>query len=91
MKLLSPFGGCIALLLFSLFQVAQAEGGEVEPVDVLLFMFFGIGVGVLFMQGLNAIGDPVPYTVVVFIAGILFSLANKDGTGEQICESEVLR
>jgi len=70
------------LLLFSLFQVAQAEGGEVEPVDVLLFMFFGIGVGVLFMQFLNAIGDPVPYTVVVFVAGILFSLANKDGTGK---------
>ena len=81
MKLLSPFGGCLALLLFSLFNVCTAEGGEEEAVNVLLFMFFGIGVGVIFMQCLNYIGDPVPYTVVVFIAGILFSLSNKDGTG----------
>lgn len=84
MKLLSPFGGCLALLLLSLFSVcyaAEGDGGKEEAVNVLLFMFFGIGVGVIFMQCLNLIGDPVPYTVVVFIAGILFSLSNKEGTG----------
>lgn len=84
MKLLSPFGGCVALLLLSLFNVCYAEGGEEEAVNVLLFMFFGIGVGVIFMQILNLVGDPVPYTVVVFIAGILFSLSNKDGTGRHV-------
>lgn len=89
MKLLSPFGGCLALLLFSLFSVGYAAEGEAEEeaVNVLLFMFFGIGVGVIFMQCLNLIGDPVPYTVVVFIAGILFSLSNKDGTGNRILKS----
>lgn len=75
--------GCLSLLLLvTLFTTCRAADHEKpDAIDVLLFMFFGIGVGVLFMQFLNKIGDPVPYTVVVFIAGILFSLANKDGTG----------
>lgn len=67
----------------SLFALCRAENDneKPEPLQIVLFMFFGIGVGILFMQILNKIGDPVPYTVAVFIAGILFSLANKDGTG----------
>lgn len=67
----------------SLFALSRAENDneKPEPLQIVLFMFFGIGVGILFMQILNKIGDPVPYTVAVFIAGILFSLANKDGTG----------
>lgn len=80
--------GCLALLLLvTLFTTCRAEQDHEKPdaIDVLLFMFFGIGVGVLFMQFLNKIGDPVPYTVVVFIAGILFSLANKNGTGMHSC------
>lgn len=76
-------GRMLLILLATLFLACSAaeESEQPEPIDVLLFMFFGIGVGVLFMQFLNKIGDPVPYTVVVFIAGILFALANKDGTG----------
>jgi predicted membrane channel-forming protein YqfA (hemolysin III family) len=71
-----------ALLLGSLFQLCAAEGeGKPEPLQIVLFMFFGIGVGIVFMQVLNKMGDPIPYTVAVFIAGILFSLANRDGTG----------
>lgn len=45
-------------------------------------MFFGIGVGALVMQVLSHLGDPLPYTCVLFLFGILFSLANKDGTGK---------
>lgn len=63
----------------SVIPVCKAE--KPEPPDVLLFMFFGIGVGIIIMQCLNKMGDPVPFTVVVFIVGILFSLANKDSTG----------
>lgn len=48
---------------------------------VLMFMFFGIGVGALLMQVLNHFGDPLPYTCVVFFFGLLFSLTNKDSTG----------
>ena len=48
---------------------------------VLMFMFFGIGVGALLMQVLSHCGDPLPYTCVVFFFGLLFSLANKDSTG----------
>lgn len=88
MKLFSSFGGCFAfLILSSIVHVCQAE--KPEPNDILLFMFFGIGVGVIFMQVLNRLGDPVPFTVVVFIAGILFSLANKDSTGTTYCRLEI--
>lgn len=69
----------VAVILMSMVQVCKAETHE--PVDILLFMFFGVGVGIIVMQCLNKIGDPVPFTVVVFISGILFSLATKDSTG----------
>jgi NhaP-type Na+/H+ or K+/H+ antiporter len=70
------------LALAGLFHSCHAEVHEKpEALQVVLFMFFGIGVGIIFMQFLNYIGDPIPYTVAVFIAGILFSLANKDSTG----------
>jgi len=83
MKFFSSPGGWLAFLaLASAFHVCRAE--KPEPNDILLFMFFGIGVGVIFMQVLNRIGDPVPFTVVVFMAGVLFSLANKDSTGMTI-------
>ncbi len=65
----------------STMEVCKAE--KPEPPDILLFMFFGIGVGIVIMQCLNKLGDPVPFTVVVFIAGILLSLANKESTGDR--------
>lgn len=81
MKLFSINTICYAVfILLSLAQVCKAEENA-EPADILLFMFFGIGVGIILMQFLNKIGDPVPFTVVVFISGILFSLASKDSTG----------
>ena len=43
-------------------------------------MFFGLGVGIIAMQILSYIGEPVPYTVVVFVLGMLFSLGNNDGS-----------
>lgn len=87
MKFLTPAGGWLTfLVLASAFHVCRAE--KPEPNDILLFMFFGIGVGVIFMQVLNRIGDPVPFTVVVFMAGVLFSLANKDSTGTTDCNFE---
>ena len=49
-----------------------------DPTDVLLFMFFGLGVGILILQVLSHFGDPIPYTVVVFIFGCLVSLFNRD-------------
>lgn len=80
MKYISLQSIChVALAFMSMLQVCKAETDE--PVDILLFMFFGVGVGIIIMQFLNKIGDPVPFTVVVFISGILFSLASKDSTG----------
>jgi len=80
MKLFSMQCICyVAVILMSMLQVCKAETHE--PIDILLFMFFGVGMGIVVMQCLNKIGDPVPFTVVVFISGILFSLATKDSTG----------
>jgi len=50
-------------------------------VVIILFMFFGLGIGIIIMQILSAIGDPLPYTVVVFMAGLLFSLMDKNNAG----------
>ena len=81
--------GCIFMLLGAR---GEASNGSDDPEHtehesahnatvVLMFMFFGIGVGALLMQVLSHCGDPLPYTCVVFFFGLLFSLANKDSTG----------
>lgn len=54
---------------------------NVEPVVIFLFMTFGLGIGLVLQQILSKYRDPVPYTVVVFIAGMIFSLANKENAG----------
>jgi hypothetical protein len=51
------------------------SGDEIDPVIILLFMFFGLGVGVLLSQVLSIFGEAVPYTVLVFLLGMLFSTA----------------
>lgn len=70
----------VALVLMTTTPV-RAETAQSDPVVVILFMFFGLGTGILIMQVLSAIGDPIPYTCVVFAAGIIFSLAHKSNTG----------
>lgn len=69
-----------ALLLMTTGSV-RAESAQSDPVVVILFMFFGLGTGILIMQVLSALGDPIPYTCVVFASGIIFSLAHKSNTG----------
>ena len=69
-----------ALLLMTATPVC-AETAQSDPVVVILFMFFGLGTGILIMQVLSALGDPIPYTCVVFASGIIFSLAHKSNTG----------
>lgn len=48
-----------------------------DPTDIVLFMFFGLSLGIVTMQILSRIGDIVPYTVVIFIFGVLISLFNQ--------------
>jgi RsiW-degrading membrane proteinase PrsW (M82 family) len=62
-----------------LIQSCYAGDGQPPPHHVVLFMFFGIGLGILFVQALNYWGNPVHYTVCMFFAGMLFSLANNAG------------
>ena len=83
---------------------------EVEPVVIVLFMFFGLGTGIIIMQLLSVVGgstltslsigclisllclsiylsasgDPLPYTCVIFVAGMFMSFANKNTAGKEI-------
>ncbi len=71
----------LALFLGLVTTVRADDTDSTEPVVIILFMFFGLGVGIIIMQVLSALGDPLPYTVVVFTAGLLFSLADKNNAG----------
>ena len=44
-----------------------------DPEDIILFMFIGLCIGIVTMQILSRLGEPVPYTVVIFIFGIICS------------------
>lgn len=73
---------CFLVTVLLLWPAARADGSDdsdddsLEATNVLLFLFFGLGMGVLVMQLLSFWGEPVPYTVVVFFMGAIFSLAN---------------
>lgn len=59
---------------------SSEDDGRSQTV-VLLFMFFGLSVGILAMQFLSVVGEAIPYTVFVFLIGVLFSIANKEDYG----------
>lgn len=71
----------LALLLIMTPAVEASDDATSNPVVVILFMFFGLGMGILIMQGLSVLGDPIPYTCVVFAVGIIFSLCTKSNGG----------
>lgn len=75
----------LLVLLMSVPMVTASSDSEAtsDPVVVILFMFFGLAMGIIIMQALSAMGEPVPYTCVVFATGIIFSLGTKgDGGGK---------
>ena len=75
--------GCflVATLLLALYATPVQATDDSDPVLIILFMFFGLGVGIIIMQLLSAVGDPIPYTCVVFLSGVLFSTAHKGNAG----------
>lgn len=73
----------IILLFLCLLSTARATEGDdddnndsIESTNVILFLFFGMALGILVMQILSYYGEPIPYTVVVFLLGALFSLTD---------------
>jgi xanthosine utilization system XapX-like protein len=68
-------------LMMGFISTVRADDGA-APVVILLFIFFGLIVGIVIMQILSKLGDPLPYTVVVFTTGLVFSLANKGNAGQ---------
>ncbi len=83
MKLLSIFlFSCFALLSSNGAALAHAktidddfDAAEVHPVNILLFMFFGLCLGIIVTQLLARFdkSENVPYTVVIFVLGALIS------------------
>ena len=76
---------CMLLILLLSVPMAAAESDSdatSDPVVVILFMFFGLGMGIIIMQVLSAMGEPIPYTCVVFATGIIFSLGTKGDGGK---------
>lgn len=62
----------------SVFATDDDSDDSLEATNVLLFLFFGLGMGILIMQVLSYCGEPVPYTVVVFLMGAIFSLTDSE-------------
>lgn len=65
----------LALLLLNFVGMAYAESDDTNPesVVVLLFMFLSLVLCCAVMHVLSLYNDVIPYTVVVFLLGILFS------------------
>eukprot|EP01033_Poteriospumella_lacustris_P004262 gene4262-3041_t len=62
-------------------RLGEDEEEGLEATVVLLFMFFGLAIGILAMQGLSLVGEPIPYTCLVFLLGVIFSLGNNNHDG----------
>lgn len=72
----------LSLLLFTTVYGGSDDGGtdddgdQLEATNIILFLFFGLGLGVVVTQVLSIWGESIPYTVVIFLLGLLFSLAD---------------
>lgn len=60
----------------------NTEVDELSNVLVLLFMFVGLSLGVLIMQTLSHVGEAIPYTVLVFLTGIIFAAISTERHGK---------
>jgi hypothetical protein len=68
------------VVLFSTVTAADDDYSDdysksINSVNILLFMFFGLALGVVVSQLLSIFGEAIPYTVLVFLLGMLFSTA----------------
>jgi hypothetical protein len=59
-------------LLLAMLPLVAAE--ETDPAVVVLFMFFGLGIGVIVTQLQSALWGVIPYTVVIFFVGVGFAV-----------------
>ena len=66
------------------------ENEDLSHVLVLLFMFFGLSLGILVMQTLSHVGEAIPYTVLVFLMGIVFAAISDKSEGRPVCLSLLL-
>lgn len=62
-------------------RLSDEEEG-LESTVVLLFMFFGLAVGIIAMQVLSFFGEAIPYTCLVFLLGAIFSVGNNTHDGK---------
>lgn len=67
----------------------ENEEDSLASTNIILFLFFGLGVGILAMQCLSILGEKLPYTVVIFILGAILSTADHTN-GKPIAHSETI-
>lgn len=63
-------------------NLSSDENEGLSHVLVLLFMFFGLSLGIFVMQTLSHVGEAIPYTVLVFLMGIVFAAISDKSEGE---------
>lgn len=62
----------------------EEEKEDLSHVLVLLFMFFGLSLGILLMQLLSHVGEAIPYTVLVFLMGVMFdAISHRSGGNKE--------
>eukprot|EP01038_Epipyxis_sp_PR26KG_P010392 gene10392-13958_t len=57
-----------------------------QPITIL-FLFFGLMVGLLVMQFMSIFGEALPYTVLVFLVGVIFATVSLDGRADTFSQS----
>lgn len=65
----------LLLALFSIFGAAEAKEST-DPELIIVFLFFGALLGATTTQILTRFAPGVPYTVVVFLEGIVIAAIN---------------
>ncbi|RYY84565.1 hypothetical protein EON63_09010 [archaeon] len=55
---------------------AEGDDDVLGPTNVILFLFFGLGCGIVVTQLLSYYGEILPYTVIMFLLGVFFSIAD---------------
>lgn len=74
----------LILLIFCSSNLVSGHSDDDQESDssvVILFLFIGLGLGILVMQTMSYFGELVPYTVVLFLLGVIFSTINNEDAG----------
>jgi di/tricarboxylate transporter len=58
-----------------------------DPIAVMLFLFFGLCLGIFVLQIISRIKTDIPYTVVIFVIGVVCSSLSNTRQGGVLSQS----